>query len=124
MSQPGRNRIEELYEAQPREGVSTPHQTGSDQQGCLSESWPCFSGNAIDDLGFRISLYGLIDQIHQQTSERQTSETTNVRTTNVRTDKRQNRQTSETTNVRRDKRQKDKRRKNVGKKRQKNVGKS
>ena len=62
MSQPGRNRIEELYEAQPREGVSTPRQTGSDQQGCLSESWPCFSGNAIDYLGFRISLYGLIDQ--------------------------------------------------------------
>ena len=55
----------------------------------------------------------------RQNDKRQKGQTSEA--TNVRKDKRQKRQTSETTNVRRDKRQKDKRRKNVGKKRQKNV---
>ena len=45
-----------------RQPESPLPQSGSDQQECLSESWPCFSGNSIDYLGFRVSLYGLMDQ--------------------------------------------------------------
>ena len=55
-----RNGGADRHQRQPE--ASPPHQSGSDQQGCLSESWPCFSGNAIDYLGFRVSLYGLMDQ--------------------------------------------------------------
>ena len=57
---PSRNEGAEVH--QQRRGESSSHQTGSDQQGCLSESWLCFSGNATDYLGFRVSLYGLMDQ--------------------------------------------------------------
>ena len=53
-----------------RQPESPLHQTGSDQQECLSESWPCFSGNSLDYLGFRVSLYTLMDQTRGKYSQR------------------------------------------------------
>ena len=53
-----------------RQPESPLHQTGSDQQERLSESWPCFSGNSLDYLGFRVSLYSLMDQTRGKYSHR------------------------------------------------------
>ena len=62
MSQPGQSRNGGAVQHQ-RQPASPLHQTGSDQREGLSESWPCFSGNSLDYLGFRVSLYTLMDQV-------------------------------------------------------------
>ena len=69
MSQPGQSRNGGAVQHQ-RQPASPLHQTGSDQREGLSESWPCFSGNSLDYLGFRVSLYTLMDQVKSKYSRR------------------------------------------------------